>query len=44
LYEGPNNEIQTGVLPLSPLEVARLDNDRSLPEHGKLLLDIKGGR
>jgi predicted phage baseplate assembly protein len=44
LYEGPNNEIQTGVLPLSPLEVARLDNDRSLPEHGKLRLDIKGGR
>lgn len=44
LYEAPNSEIENGVLPLSPLEVARLDNDRSLPEHGKLLLNIKGGR
>ena len=44
LYEAPNNEIENGVLPLGPLEVARLDNDRSFPEHGKLLLDIKGGR
>ena len=44
LYEAPNNEIESGVLPLGSLEVARLDNDRSFPEHGKLLLDIKGGR
>lgn len=44
LYEAPNNEIDNGVLPLGPLEVGRLDNDRSLPEHGKLLLNIKGGR
>lgn len=44
LYESPNNEIENGVLSLGPLEVARLDNDRSQPEHGKLLLNIKGGR
>ena len=44
LYEAPNNEIQNGVLPLAPLEVARLDNDRGRPEHGKLLLDLEGGR
>ena len=44
LYEAPNSEIENGVLPLGPLEVARLDNDRSLPEHGRLLLNIKGGR
>ena len=44
LYESPNNEIENGVLPLSPLEVARLDNDRNFPEHGTLWLDVRGGR
>ena len=44
LYEAPNQEIENGILPLGPLEVARLDNDRSFPEHGKLLLDVRGGR
>ena len=44
LYEAPNQEIENGVLPLGPLEVARLDNDRSFPEHGKLQLTIGGGR
>ena len=44
LFEAPNKEIENGVLPLSNLEVARLDNDPSFPEHGKLQLEIKGGR
>ncbi len=44
LYEGPNREIENGVLRLGPLEVARLDNDPSFPEHGRLVLDVKGGR
>jgi predicted phage baseplate assembly protein len=44
LFERPNQEIQNGVLALSPLEVARLDNDPSFPEHGKLVLDMRGGR
>ena len=44
LYEGPNQEIENGVLPLGPMEVARLDNDRSFPEHGRLVLDLGGGR
>lgn len=44
LYEGPNQELQTGLLPLGPLEVARLDNDPSFPENGKLSLDLRGGR
>ncbi len=44
LYELPNQEIQNGVLPLGPLEVARLDNDPGFPEHGKLVLDVRGGR
>ena len=39
-----NNEIENGVLPLSPLEIARLDNDPVFPENGKLSLDVRGGR
>jgi len=44
LYEPPNGEIENGVLPLGPLEVARLDNDPSFPENGRLVLDVRGGR
>jgi hypothetical protein len=39
-----NNEIENGLLPLSPFEIARLDNDPSFPENGKLTLDMRGGR
>lgn len=44
LYEGPNGEIAAGVLPLGPLEVARLDNDPGFPERGRLTLQLEGGR
>jgi hypothetical protein len=44
LFEGLSREIENGILPLGPLEVARLDNDPSFPENGKLSLDIRGGR
>lgn len=44
LYEPPNDEIENGVLPLGPLEIARLDNDHSFPENGLLTLDVRGGR
>ncbi len=43
-FELPNHEIENGVLPLGRLEVARLDNDPSFPEHGRLALSLKGGR
>ena len=33
-----------GVLPLGPFEIARLDNDPNFPEHGRLELDLRGGR
>jgi len=42
--EPANNEIETGLLPLGPFEIARLDNDPSFPENGKLTLDMRGGR
>jgi predicted phage baseplate assembly protein len=44
LYEGKNQEIENGILPLGPLEVGRLDNDPSFPEHGRLQLNLRGGR
>jgi hypothetical protein len=44
LQEGPNQELQNGVLPLGPFEIARLDNDPSRPENGRLSLDMRGGR
>jgi hypothetical protein len=44
LGEGPNHEIDDGVLPLGPLEIAQVDNDPSLPENGVFTLKIGGGR
>jgi predicted phage baseplate assembly protein len=44
LYEGKNMEIENGILPLHPLEIAQLQNDRSFPEHGRIKLNVKGGR
>ncbi len=44
LFEGPNQEIDNGILPLGLLEIARLDNDPSFPENGRLELDMRGGR
>jgi hypothetical protein len=38
------DEIREGVLPIGPFEVARLDNDPNFPEHGVLVLDVRGGR
>lgn len=44
LFAGANGELQRGFLPLSPLEVARLDNDPVFPENGVLRLEVGGGR
>jgi hypothetical protein len=44
LFELPNGELETGVLPIGSMEVARLDNDPSFPEHGRLELIMRGGR
>ncbi len=44
LHEGPRGELTEGLLPLGPLEVARVDNDPNFPEHGRLKLEVRGGR
>jgi hypothetical protein len=43
-WEGPDGELDSGVLPIGPLEVARLDNDPVFPGNGQLELDMEGGR
>lgn len=42
--EEANHELELGLLPIGPLEIARLDNDPSFPEHGTLTLELGGGR
>jgi predicted phage baseplate assembly protein len=44
LFEPPNHEIENGILPLGPFEIAQLDNDPTYPEHGLLSLTMRGGR
>ena len=44
LFEAKNNEIQNGVLPLGPFEIAQVDNDPNYPEHGHFTLVMQGGR
>jgi predicted phage baseplate assembly protein len=44
LFDGPRAELVTGALTIGPLEIARLDNDPSFPEHGRILIEIRGGR
>jgi hypothetical protein len=39
----PAGEVEAGLLAVGPLEVIRLDNDPSLPEHGLLRILLEGG-
>jgi hypothetical protein len=44
LGEGDQGERAAGVIRLENLEVAQLQNDPDFPEHGRLTLEIGGGR
>ncbi len=44
MFAGPDGELEQGFLAIGADEVARLDNDRSLPGHGRLTLRLRGGR
>jgi hypothetical protein len=44
LYEGDNGELDSGILSLNSLEIARLDNDLNFPENGQLKINLRGGR
>ena len=36
--------LANGAIPLGAFQIARLDNDRSLPDHGQLTLSMQGGK
>jgi hypothetical protein len=40
----PDDAVSSGLLPLGALEIALLDNDPSLPENGRLVIHMRGGR
>ena len=44
LFDSANFEIENGVLPIRPDEIARLNNDPNYPENGKLDIQLRGGR
>ena len=44
LFAPANSEIANGILPLATNEIAQLDNDPNFPEHGRLLIQVQGGR
>ena len=43
-FANPKQELEKGILPLGAFEIARLDNDASFPENGRLTLTMRGGR
>lgn len=42
-FADPNQEIETGVLPIRSWEIAQLDNDGNHPERGRLDVSVSGG-
>ncbi|MEO7360527.1 MAG: putative baseplate assembly protein [Gemmatimonadaceae bacterium] len=42
--EGPNQELENGLLPIGTNEIAQLDNSLNFPERGRLTLTLRGGR
>lgn len=42
--EPPGRELADGILPIGPLEIARLDNDLNSPENGRIAFNMTGGR
>jgi predicted phage baseplate assembly protein len=43
-HDDASSALGTGVLTMNRLEIARLDNDRTFPEHGVLLITVGGGK
>jgi hypothetical protein len=39
-----NRSIDSGIVPMSPLEIAQIDNDPDFPEHGRCSFKLGGGR
>ena len=43
-HEPWSSGIDSGVIPMGRLEIARLDDDPNFPEHGRLTLTMGGGK
>ena len=43
LGQPPRREAAAGLIPMATLEIARLDNDPSRPENGKIRFFMEGG-
>jgi len=41
--ESKNNELENGILNISPFEIARLDNDPNFQENGTIVFTLEGG-
>ena len=44
MFVPSRDAIESGVLPLAPQEIARVDNDPDFPEHGRIRFRMRGGR
>jgi hypothetical protein len=44
LGRGDDDGLESGVLRMGRLEIARLDNDRNFPENGVMRITVGGGR
>lgn len=44
LGDGPQGELDSGLLTVGPMEVAQLDHDPDFPENGQLQMTLEGGR
>jgi hypothetical protein len=42
--KAPNKELEQGFVPMSRLEILRLDNNPSFPENGVIRLNVLGGK
>jgi len=43
-YQGDQGELDRGELAVGPLEILQLENDPAEPEHGRIELEVGGGR
>jgi len=44
MFGATDDAVDRGVLAIGPMEIARMDNDASAPENGRLTLRMEGGR
>jgi hypothetical protein len=44
LFDGPQGEIDAGLIRFGPFEIAQCDSDPSVPDNGQIRFDVGGGR